>query len=127
MVRFVSALTCPRPRVRPGNLDGLQPVSGSPDLAADVYNEAGRINDAHVIPAGLAFARSIAAKPELNLYVPDKRHPSMAGSYLAACVVLGSVFGVSPVGNSYTAGLDVATANHLQRVAWETVQSYHLR
>jgi hypothetical protein len=94
---------------------------------ADAYNEAGRLNDAHVIPAGLAFARSIAVKPDLNLYVPDKRHPSLAGTYLAACVFLGSVFGVSPVGNGYTAGLDAATASHLQRVAWETVQSYHRR
>jgi hypothetical protein len=48
---------------------------------ADAYTEAGRQNKAHVIPAGLAFALSIARKPELDLYVADLRHPSMAGSY----------------------------------------------
>lgn len=92
---------------------------------ADAYNEAGRLNNAHVIPAGLAFARSIASKPELNLYVADKRHPSLAGTYLAACVTLASVFGVSPVGNTYTGGLDAASVRHLQQTAWDTVQAFN--
>jgi hypothetical protein len=91
---------------------------------ADAYTEAGRLNRAHVIPAGLAFARSIAKRPELDLYVPDKRHPSVAGTYLTACTVLASVMGVNPVGNPYIAGLDPAVARHLQEMAWETVQAY---
>ncbi len=91
---------------------------------ADAYSEAGRQNNAHVIPAGLAFARSIARKPELNLYIADKRHPSLAGTYLAACTVLASLHGVNPMGNSYTAGLDAATARHLQEMAWETSKAF---
>jgi hypothetical protein len=94
---------------------------------AEAYTEAGKQNNAHVIPAGLAFARSIASNPSLNLYVPDKRHPSLAGTYLAACVVLASVHGVNPIGNSYTAGLDADVARHLQTTAWETAQAYHAR
>jgi hypothetical protein len=91
---------------------------------ADAYTQAGRDNNAEVIPAGLAFARSIAQKPDLNLYVADKRHPSLAGSYLAACTTYATLFGKSPVGLAYTAGLDPAIARHLQTVAWETVQAY---
>ena len=91
---------------------------------AAAYTEAGKQNNAKVVPAGLAFAQSIALKPDLNLYIADKRHPSLAGTYLAAAVVLASIYQVSPVGNSYTAGLDAATARHLQEVAWETVQGY---
>jgi hypothetical protein len=91
---------------------------------ADAYTEAGRLNRAHVVPAGLAFARSIAKRPELDLYVADKRHPSLAGTYLTACTLLASVQGVNPIGNSYTAGLDAGTARHLQETAWETVQAY---
>jgi hypothetical protein len=91
---------------------------------AEAYTRAGNDNQAMVIPAGLAFARSIAAQPALNLYAPDKRHPSLAGTYLAACTVYASLFGKSPVGLAYTAGLDAATARHLQTVAWETVQDY---
>lgn len=94
---------------------------------ADAYTEAGRLNDAHVVPAGLAFARSIEVRPQLNLYVPDKRHPSLAGTYLTACTIIASVYGVSPVGNTYTAGLDADVAGHLQQVAWDTARSYHRR
>jgi hypothetical protein len=73
---------------------------------------------------GLAFGKSIAKMPELNLYVPDLRHPSVAGSYLAACVTYATLFKASPVDLKYTAGLDPAIAKHLQTVAWETVQEY---
>jgi len=92
---------------------------------AEAYTVAGNANNALVIPAGLAFAKSVARQPELNLYVPDKRHPSLAGTYLAACVVFASLTGKSPVGNSYVAGIDPPTAKFLQEVAWATVQEYY--
>jgi hypothetical protein len=91
---------------------------------AEAYTIAANVNGAYVIPAGLAFARSISKKPELNLYAPDKRHPSLAGTYLAACTVYASLFRKSPVGLKYLAGLDEATATHLQTMAWDTVQEY---
>jgi hypothetical protein len=91
---------------------------------AEEYTKAANENNAFVIPAGLAFARSIAIKPDLNLYVADKRHPSLAGTYLAACVTYASLFKKSPVDSKYIAGLDPAIARHLQTVAWETVQEY---
>ena len=91
---------------------------------AAAYVKAGATNHAKVIPAGYAFARSIAKRPEVNLYVADKRHPTLAGTYLAACTVLATVYGVSPVGNAYTAGLPADVAAHLQATAWETVQSF---
>jgi hypothetical protein len=92
---------------------------------AEAYTIAGNENNALVIPAGLAFARAIGKQPELNLYVADKRHPSLAGTYLASCVVYAALTGRSPVGNSYIAGIDAPTAKFLQTVAWETVQDYY--
>ncbi len=91
---------------------------------AEAYTQAANANGAYVIPAGLAFARSISKKPELNLYAPDKRHPSLAGTYLSACTVYASLFRKSPVGLKYFAGLDEATATHLQNIAWDTVQEF---
>jgi hypothetical protein len=64
---------------------------------ADAYTTAGNDSDAFVIPAGLAFARSIARRPELNLYVADKRHPTLAGTYLAAATTYGALFRKPPV------------------------------
>jgi hypothetical protein len=92
---------------------------------AEAYTIAGNANNALVIPAGLAFAKAIARQPELNLYAPDKRHPSLAGTYLASSVVFAALTGRSPVGNSYLAGIDAPTAAFLQTVAWETVQEYY--
>lgn len=92
---------------------------------ADAYTSAGNDNNALVIPAGLAFARSIARRAELNLYAPDKRHPSPAGSYLAAATVYGALTGKSPVGNSFTGPVDKDAAAFLQGIAWDTVQDYY--
>ena len=92
---------------------------------AEAYTIAGNENNALVIPAGLAFARARRQQPELNLYAPDKRHPSLAGTYLAACTAFAALTGRSPVGNSYHATIDEPTARFLQTVAWETVQDYY--
>jgi hypothetical protein len=95
-------------------------------LAAE-YIKAGKENNALVVPAGLAFAASLKARPDVVLTIADKRHPTLAGTYLAACTVLASLYKTNPEGNSYTAGLDAATAKYLQSVAWQTVQDYAKR
>lgn len=92
---------------------------------AEAYTTAGNASNMLVIPAGLAFARAKKENPDLVLNVEDKRHPTLAGTYLAACTVMASVYGRSPVGNTYHAGLDDKTAAFLQKVAWETVQDFY--
>ena len=41
-------------------------------------------------------SKAIQQRPELNLYVADKRHPSLAGTYIAASTVYASLFKKSP-------------------------------
>jgi hypothetical protein len=91
---------------------------------AEAYTKAGNENNALVIPAGLAFARSIAQRPDVNLYFFDKQHPSRLGTYLAACTAYASLFHKSPVGVKWYAGIDEPTATFLQTIAWETTQGY---
>ena len=95
-------------------------------LAAE-YVKAGKQNNALVVPAGLAFANSIAARPDLILHVADKRHPSLMGTYLAACTVVASVYKTNPKGLKYTAGLPADVAAFLQGVAWDTAQAFHAK
>jgi len=95
------------------------------DELAEAYTAAGNADDALVIPAGLAFARVVKEHPEINLYIADKRHPTLAGTYLAACTTYGALWRRSPVGLAYTAGLDAPTAKALQEAAWATVQDYY--
>ena len=97
------------------------------DQLAEAYTIAGNQNRALVIPAGLAFARARLQRPDLNLYAPDRRHPSLAGTYLAACATFAALMDRSPVGMSFHAGLNAETAEALQRIAWETTQDYYGR
>ena len=91
---------------------------------AEQYTLAANANDAFVIPAGLAFAKAMAQNTELELYQPDKRHPSLAGTYLAACTAYAALYRKSPVGLAYTAELPAAQARALQQAAWDAVQDY---
>lgn len=91
---------------------------------AQAYGDAGRALNALVIPAGLAFARALQQRPDIRLHQPDLRHPTMRGTYLAACTVFAATTGQSPVGNRYTAGIDPEIAHFLQSIAWSTVQEF---
>ena len=91
---------------------------------ADAYTTAGNDNSALVIPAGLAFARALKQRPDLVLHAADRRHPSPAGTYLAAATVYATLYRRAPAGNRFRATIDEPTANFLQTVAWETVQDY---
>ena len=91
---------------------------------AEQYTLAANANDALVIPAGLAFARAIGRHPEIELYDADKRHPSLAGTYLGAATTYATLYRKSPEGFNYTAGLDPAVAKQLQAAAWEAAQGY---
>mgnify|MGYP003694017809 CR=1 FL=1 len=93
---------------------------------AEAYTIAGNANNALVIPAGLAFAKAVSKQPEAqSLRASTSAIRSLAGTYLASCVVFAALTGRSPVGNSYLASIDAQTATFLQNVAWETVQEYY--
>jgi hypothetical protein len=69
-----------------------------------------------VIPAGLAFEASLAAKPSLVLNQSDG-HPTPAGTYLAGCTAFATIYHASPMGNSAHGGLSADVARHLQTMA----------
>lgn len=70
-----------------------------------------------LVPGGVAFMRCIEQYPGIGLWAEDGMHPSLEGSYLAACLAYAVIFQESPVGCSYTADLDAGTAAQLQEVA----------
>ena len=94
---------------------------------AEQYTIAGNANNALVIPAGLAFARAISKNPQVVLYDPDKRHPSLAGTYLAAATIYASLYRKSPAGLPVSPGIDAKTGQFLQEIAWETTREYYGR
>jgi hypothetical protein len=52
---------------------------------------------ARVIPVGLAWDQFRRLRPEIDLYEPDGSHPSVIGSYLAACTHLFSFADIEAV------------------------------
>ena len=91
---------------------------------AEAYSLAGKESNILVVPAGIAFANSVKDRPNLELYQNDKRHPTVAGTYLAAATVYATVYKKNPVGNKFTSSLDRDTAAFLQTIAWKTAQDY---
>ena len=68
-------------------------------------------------PVALAFRDAILDGWGQTLYADDRSHHSKEGSYLIACTWLDAFLDVSPVGNTYTAGLDAETVRYLQETA----------
>lgn len=99
-----------------------------------LYNAYLRMADssdqAMVSPVGGAWSYVRANYPLINLYNADESHPSMEGTYLAACTFYASLFQQSPVGSNYYAGLDATTAGILQHAATvvvlDSLDHFHL-
>jgi hypothetical protein len=87
------------------------------DRLATGYLEEAQAIGADVAPVGLAWSAAHTQAPSLQLWAGDGIHPSLEGSYLAACVMYASLTGRTPEGNGYLAGIDPATAHFLQRIA----------
>ncbi len=117
--------------------NGVEPVffmtwaySGKPEMTQALYaaySGIGNELDARVVPVGLAFERVTREFPDIALRIADARHPSLAGTYLAACTFFAVLNERSPEGLPYAAGLDAETATILQRAAWETTELYRTR
>ena len=91
---------------------------------SSAYYRVGQDLGALVVPVGLAFDDARLSNPDMELYAGDGKHPSLLGTYLAANVFFATLYGKSPVGASYTAGLGGRKAKFAQSIAWKTVQGY---
>jgi len=72
---------------------------------------------AELAPVGMGWARARALNPDVDLWQSDNSHPTVRGSYLAACVFYAALFDTTPVGLSFDAGLDSAEARFFQEAA----------
>ncbi|MFH1603920.1 MAG: DUF4886 domain-containing protein [Pseudomonadota bacterium] len=110
----------PHKRAKPENIRLTE------DLYVSVGNEVGVL----VIPVGLAFEEAYHRRPDIKLHKAyDGSHPDLIGTYLAACTVYASIYGKSPVGNSYDyyGKIDKDIATFLQQVAADTVKKFYGR
>lgn len=84
------------------------------------YESVGKELGAIVVPAGRAWEQFLAKYDEPVLHDADGSHPTLAGSYLAACVFLARLLGENPMGiESELKGLDAEAIARLQKTAWQ--------
>ena len=96
---------------------------GTQKTITDAYQSIGRELGATVVPVGVAWQKFMAKHDKPVLHDKDDSHPTLAGSYLAACVFFATLFGKSPVGvGDGVTGLTAQDATLLQQVAWESVR-----
>lgn len=100
------------------------------DQISSMYLSVGNELGALVIPVGLAFERAYGQRPDIELHKSyDHTHPSLLGTYLAACVVFQSIYGISAIGTRYDyfGAVGQEDAEFLRRVADETVREFYGR
>jgi hypothetical protein len=91
---------------------------------ADAYTGVGKELGAIVVPVGLAWRAFLAKHKEPVLHDADKSHPTLAGSYLAACTFHATLFGGEPIGEAREAEkLDPAHRAALRRTALDVAKS----
>jgi hypothetical protein len=92
---------------------------------AQAHRDAEKELDVEVAPVGLAWQQASKQRPWMDFYGPDQEHPSIYGTYLAACVLYSTIYGHDSTGSTYAAsGISPAEAAFLRGVAWQTVQEY---
>jgi hypothetical protein len=90
----------------------------SQSAITSAYVSIGKELGATVVPAGVAWQNFLSAQSTPVLHDKDGSHPTLAGSYLAACVFLKVLFGENPLGiPSELKGLADADIALLQKAA----------
>ncbi|GAC15320.1 SGNH/GDSL hydrolase family protein [Aliiglaciecola lipolytica] len=119
---------------------------GEPDMAeklANTYIKIANRHDVPVVPVGLAFAQAEKSLADIELFVPDVlgvnnldqqnatlkyrkvwKHPSEAGTYLAACVFYASLYKQSPEGLIFHGKLSPQVAAQLQAISWQVTSAF---
>jgi hypothetical protein len=89
----------------------------------EAYTSIGKELGARVAPAGVAWERFLSKHDKPVLHDKDGSHPTLAGSYLAACVLFGTLFGEDPAAlDGAVDGLSDADAALLRRAARDAMK-----
>ncbi|MEX0867858.1 MAG: DUF4886 domain-containing protein [Pirellulales bacterium] len=99
--------------------------ANAPDMQAGLnqsYFAIAKECEAEVAPVGLAWQQALTMDNPPKLHQADNSHPTPAGTYLAACVFYGTIFGESPEGLRWKPPqLPDPQAGILQHTAWQAV------
>jgi hypothetical protein len=95
--------------------------AGMQHVLRERYLLMGDTTNAEVAPVGAVWRDVRANNPSIELYQTDESHPSLEGSYLAACTFYASIFHKSPVGAAPAPTMWAMDALAIQQQAAATV------
>src|SRR5690606_34866091 len=78
------------------------------------YMSISDLYESEVTPVGIVWRYIKENHPSINLYQTDGSHPSVAGSYIAACCFYTSLFRKDPTLITYDYVLDATTASTIR-------------
>ena len=99
----------------------MDTYQGMDSLLYARYMQMGADNDASVCPVGRVWHYLRDHHAEIELYMSDESHPSLAGSYATACAFYTMIFGRNPDNISYGAGLDEHDVQAIHSAVHEVV------
>jgi len=93
---------------------------------SSLYINAAKENNVKVIPVGIGFENAYKENPNIQLHNLDGTHPSLLGTYLAACIVYGVLYDDSPVGIDYNYFGKVSDQDRIfiQKIVYETITNF---
>lgn len=90
---------------------------GMDDAISDTYIYMADQNDAQVAPAGAVWRYLRTNHPTIDLYTGDGSHPSLAGSYAAACAFYTMIYKKDPTLMIWNSTLTETEANTIKMAA----------
>ncbi len=102
------------------NCDNFPPLctyEGMDDLLRERYVIMAEDNNALVSPVGAVWRYIREMHPEIELYNADESHPSLAGSYAAACTFYATIFERDPSLITTNFSLSAADAENIRAAA----------
>jgi hypothetical protein len=91
--------------------------SGMDSLLRLRYQDMANTNNALVSPVGAVWRYIRDNYPNIELYSADESHPSLAGSYAAACTFYSILFRKDPTGITFSSTLDSTDASSIRNAA----------
>lgn len=85
------------------------------------YRQMAIDNQALLSPVGALWNYIRTNYPEINLYAADASHPSLEGSYAAACSMVSIIFRTDPTLITFNSTLDPVVAEKIKLAAQEVV------
>lgn len=105
----------------------LGTYEGMDSMLYERYMDMAVRNEASVCPVGRVWRHLRANRPDIELYQSDGSHPSMAGSYAAACSFFVMLFHADPAEITFEAELDPAVAEAVRQAVRTVVYDHYDR